>query len=657
MALVLATVLAVVWTWPLLAHVSSRIAHDAGDPVLNTWILWWNAQAVPLTDRWWSPPIFFPLPGAISLSEHLLGLSVIATPLQLAGAGPLTAYNTLLLLSYALSAFFAYLLAFRLTGSPLAAAFAGVAFGCAPYRASQIAHIQVLTSQWMPAMLLGMHGYVETGRRRWLALFGAAWLLQSLSNGYYMLFLPALIVPWIAWFTPWRTAAARKALALAGVWAGSSLLLVPLLWGYYSVHTSLGLARNLGDIRQFSATLHSFARAHPLLAFWPAGQAASQEDYLFPGATAALLAVAGAVGITRSRSRRSARGADLGGSEGSPAASCILFYGCAALLMFALALGPGGEPDGPPSLLRPYTWLLWLPGYDGLRVPARFAMPGMLCLALASSCSLAWHLGPPRRWRTLVGSIAVAAVGLEGFTERMPLVVPPPRIALPESSGAAILELPADDVRVSAAAMYRAMFHGQPLVNGYSGHTPHHYAILSLALWRGDSSVLRYFARDRPLIIVVNRAADRGGFRTMIEGLPRVSTLNVSGAGPVYFLPRQTQQAPSESGATLPCKVLDVESKRLRMDCGPSGTPSGIEFALRGRYDELDERLLIEASDDGQRWQEVWLGWTGEFALDAALRDPREMRVRIPFASTGARYLRVYPAPAWMVDEIRAVGS
>jgi hypothetical protein len=205
----------------------SRIPHDPGDPILTTWILWWNAHAVPLTERWWNPPIFVPMRGAIALSEHLLGQSVIATPLQLAGLEPLTAHNLVLLLSYAMSAFFAYVLAFRLTGSTLAAACAGLAFGFAPYRASHVSHIQVLTSQWMPAMLLGMHAYVDTGRGRWLALFGLSWVLQALSNGYYMLFLPALIVPWIVWFTPWRTAP-RKGLALVAVWVGSSLLLPPV---------------------------------------------------------------------------------------------------------------------------------------------------------------------------------------------------------------------------------------------------------------------------------------------------------------------------------------------------------------------------------------------------------------------------------------------
>ena len=31
--------LAVFWTWPVAANLSSRIPHDAGDPVLNIWIL------------------------------------------------------------------------------------------------------------------------------------------------------------------------------------------------------------------------------------------------------------------------------------------------------------------------------------------------------------------------------------------------------------------------------------------------------------------------------------------------------------------------------------------------------------------------------------------------------------------------------------------
>jgi len=66
--------LTVVQTWPLVTKLSEVLPHDFGDPGLNAWIIWWNAQAVPLTERWWNAPIFFPSSGALAFSETLLGL-------------------------------------------------------------------------------------------------------------------------------------------------------------------------------------------------------------------------------------------------------------------------------------------------------------------------------------------------------------------------------------------------------------------------------------------------------------------------------------------------------------------------------------------------------------------------------------------------------
>ena len=71
----------------------SSIAGDLGDPLLNTWILWWNAQQIPLTDAYWNAPSFAPMPNALALSETLLGLTWLTTPLQWLGASPLVAYN------------------------------------------------------------------------------------------------------------------------------------------------------------------------------------------------------------------------------------------------------------------------------------------------------------------------------------------------------------------------------------------------------------------------------------------------------------------------------------------------------------------------------------------------------------------------------------
>src|SRR5213080_1040947 len=109
-------VLTIVLTWPLAARLSTVLPHDLGDPVLNTWILWWNAHAVPLTARWWDAPIFYPVHGAFALSETMLAVTPLTTPLQWMGASPVLAYNVAFLLSYLSAAFAAHALAHALTG-------------------------------------------------------------------------------------------------------------------------------------------------------------------------------------------------------------------------------------------------------------------------------------------------------------------------------------------------------------------------------------------------------------------------------------------------------------------------------------------------------------------------------------------------------------
>ena len=61
-------VITIAYTWPLPRHILHGVAHDAGDPILNAWILWWTTKAVPLTAAWWNAPIFYPAPGALAFS-------------------------------------------------------------------------------------------------------------------------------------------------------------------------------------------------------------------------------------------------------------------------------------------------------------------------------------------------------------------------------------------------------------------------------------------------------------------------------------------------------------------------------------------------------------------------------------------------------------
>ncbi len=253
-ALTIYAILAAVSTWPLLARCRTAIASDRYDPVLNASILWWNATTLPFSNGWWTPPHYFPSEGVAAFTESLAGVSVVASPLYWLTGDPLLTYNLTFFLAGPLCAFSVYLLVWRLAGRHDAAFLAGLAFGFAPYRIAQIAHLQVLSCYWLPLALTGLHGFLIERRRRWLVLFGGAWLLQSLANGYFMLFGAVVIGLWIAWFCSTRETS-RLVLPILAAWAVSTLPLVPVLAIYRAIHTEFGLERGFGEIVLYSARL------------------------------------------------------------------------------------------------------------------------------------------------------------------------------------------------------------------------------------------------------------------------------------------------------------------------------------------------------------------------------------------------------------------
>ncbi|MEO6212540.1 MAG: hypothetical protein ABIP65_02825 [Vicinamibacterales bacterium] len=635
--------LAVAWTWPVASRLTSRIPHDLGDPVLNTWILWWNTQAVPLTERWWSPPVFYPSSGTFALSEHLLGISFFTAPLQLAGLNAIGGYNVALILSYWLSGFFAFLLARRLTGSTAAGLIAGVAYACAPYRAGQLLHLQVLTSQWMPLALFAMHGYLDDRRGRWLALFAAAWLLQALSNGYYLLFFPIFITLWLAWFVRWRTGL-RTGLAIAGTFVLASLLLVPTLLRYREVHQNLGVSRTRGEMVLFSAHPDSLWKMPELLRLRPDSIGRTQEDFLFPGITAlVILLVAGVFALRSTGLRNAVR-------QRSP----LLFYGLTTVIMWWLAMGPAPDDAPMQAFVRPYTWLTALPGFSGLRAPSRFAMLACLSLSVAAALAFCRIASKRKTWAVGLASILVAGLLLDGWTLPIPLRAPPGRFELPDVKDAVVIELPVDDSLVNTASMYRAMLHGRPLLNGYSGHVPPHFRILESAVRREDPSSLLFFARGRPLIIVVNgRSEENGDMLRFVRTLDGIQAHGGSTAGSIFVLPARARGQVAGRGNRLPIAALTPQAQEHAvLDLGRPEIVRTVAFPVRWHYTEMGSRLAIEASDDGIRWRTVWEDWTAAPALAGALENQTEVPFRITLPDVSARYLRIHPAPPWMTREL-----
>jgi hypothetical protein len=276
---------------------------------------------------------------------------------------------------------------------------------------------------------------------------------------------------------------------------------------------------------------------------------------------------------------------------------------------------------------------------------------------MAAALAVARLMPIRRRWRLAFCAAVVAGMAIDGLTEAIPAVLPPPRVILPGPADSVVIELPTDDVEVNAAAMYRQLFHRRPVVNGYTGHVAPHYAVLSYALARGDTSVLTGIARQHPLVVIVNSRADRGGdFERMIETIPGIRREGISAAGPVFLLPRQPPAPAAIAGTVLPFRGASFDAQTLQVDLGDIRPLGAIHFDMRNRFRDLGERLRIDGSADGTTWRELWLGWTGEYALDATLRDPRAVTVRIAVADGRARYLRIYPSPAWLQEELRVVG-
>src|SRR5262249_34137343 len=301
LAAALLAVLACAYTWPLVLHLRSTVAHDRGDPLLVTWILWWSRHTVPLTDAWWNAPAFYPSTGVLAFSENLLGLAPIAAPIIAVTQDPLLAYNAAFILSYVLSGLGAYFLGFVLTRRHDAAFVAALAFAFAPYRLSHQHHLQLLSSYWMPVAIAALHLYARDARLRWAALFAASWLLQALACGYYFFYLTLFAALWLAWFAPRRLTRRTTAVLLAA-WLAAGLVLAPVLLGYRTILNTYGFQRSPVEIVNYSADIAGLWSAAPDSLLWRGLHAArvSSESEQFPGiAILALAAAAIALAIRR----------------------------------------------------------------------------------------------------------------------------------------------------------------------------------------------------------------------------------------------------------------------------------------------------------------------------------------------------------------------
>ena len=626
--------LALAWSWPLPLHLANRFTHDPGDPLLVTYLMWWNAQAIPLTQAWWNAPYYYPLTDTLALTEHLAGLSPVTTPIQWLGGSPLLAYNLVLIASTWWSGLATHALVRRLTGCVPAAYCAGLAFAFAPYRTSQLAHMQLYACWWLPVILLSLHAFYEDRRARWLILLGIAWLLQGLTNGYFLLFLPVLGGLWIAWFT--RRAEIGRAAQVLATLALATAAALPFLLHYRAVHEAQGLGRTVGEMRAYSAYPAAFLSATPLLRFWHTAEPSTTEQYLFPGVTALLLVCAGLV--VSQRARRDRR---------------FQFYAGAALVMTALSFGPAGNPRSLAVLWHPYSWLAWLPGFGGLRVPTRMYMLAVLCLAVAAGIAFA-HIRERIRWRKALAALVLAGLAVDGAISGMPLGFPPGDLAL-DARNARVLVLPFEDGRQSVFAMYRSMSHRLPVVNGYAGYLPSSGDVVEWGLRRRDPTILTELRRGHPLYVVVAPTEHADQWTAFMDA-QQAQFLGIQSAGRMYLMPPTAYGRGVRPGPSIDEAAVRVDGDWIVADVQQPRGIRTVELRTHGNLLRLPREILIDVSLDGTTWRRVFEERPGGLALAGALDLPRVIPLRIDLQDVTARFVRIN-TPAFGARAVTVYGA
>jgi hypothetical protein len=584
----------------LVAAIADHVPHDLGDPLLNVWIFWWNAQHLPLTADYWNAPAFAPAPNALALSETLLGLTWLTTPAQWLGASPVTAHNLIYVVTPVLNGLSMYWLCLTLFGRRDAAFVGAIAVAFAPYHASQVSHVQTRALFWMPVALVGLHKYWQTGRWRWLACLTAGVVLNGLTCGYFLLYFSVLLGIAIVWLTI-ATRDLGKAAHVGGAMAVALASLWPIIGTFRDVQREWQLRRRVEEIESLSVDVSNFIAGSDALAIWPIH---TNAPFLqgglypqYPGIVLMILVLLGGAVIHR---RRHADSSDLvlpswmrwlrrvavivaglafaagmtAWLAGPWAIGSVLtvsnaykpiglalnlvllaalssprfiglirtgsvagLYATAAVAAAICSLGPLARLFGRRFWYKPpYAWLMALPGFESARVPALFSTIWLLCLGVLAAFVIARLLPRPSRQSALVVAAIAAAIVGDGWARIDATPIPQP-MPVPVTADL-VVELPNRTWTEEAPAMYRGILHGKPVVNGYSAYAPPHYSLLRHDLERFCMDSLDTTRGGRSLDIVIWRSdPDATRLDAVVAERWGVSTREESAEVIVYRLP------------------------------------------------------------------------------------------------------------------------
>ncbi len=627
--------LSVALTAPLVLHFGSHVPGDGIDDPALTWNLWWVWDSLLNgRDLFHCDYMFHPI--GINLAFYTLTVlnGALSGPLQSA-IGLVTASNLVLLSSYVISGYGAFLLCVQLlsgrdrSARMAAAWFGGVVYAFAAPKLfyAALGQFNVASSQWAPFAALTLLAATR-GRRSPAVLAGLFLALQAWAEMTYASFLVVFavliavgrlaeaIVDRASWRSYLSSVAAPLAIAAAVFVALISPLLaamIPdmLVEGDFSV-----VGGGFADV--FSADLAGLfvpTILHPWLGevvprytgilYFDKGQ------HLWFGFAVWVLA---GTALVRARDRR------------------VVFWAVTGLVFLSLSLGPVLQANGAQIRApMPFQVFQELPFFKANRYPSRYGVMVALALGALGARGLAALMG--RKKRAWLAGLFGAVFVLENLSAPLPLsdmTVPSVyRTLAADQSDTAVLELPlawrngfrvtgAHDVAIMFGQYYQT-FHGKRLVGGNTSRNPEfkfqyfsEMPVLEsiVALEAGRSLQPETEDRDRLLApavvatlgvshVVIHSPPVSDGLLRYIEEVLPVRLIEESDGRRLYEVDH------SQAGLDIPLSVALAEGWGRRESpaiavrttsrvVAPGGAPSRLTLALQALGGDGSLRVRVE---------------------------------------------------------------
>ncbi len=387
--------LAVVATYPLLFHAADQLS-GFYDQLDSSWRIWASLYHLPHDPlNLFQAPIFYPYHNTLLFDELIFGEALLAAPVMLLTDNAFLSFNLVVIATFVIAGWGAYLLAFHVTAHRPAAIAAGLLYSFSAYHFTHIGHIGLGNIGYLPLLLLALDKLLRSGGKSvgWAVALAALIAMQALSAEYYFFYMILMLGLYLLYaitrsetrgFFTRRFIVRLLATVLAGL-----LPALPFYLTYMQVQNAYRFRVPDQDVYMLSANLRSLFAApssapwlHSFLHSFDGTYFSNYEIGIFPGFAPLLLAAVGGGLWLRRRY-----------STGRFYVPFFLLLGSVSLV---LSLGPYLQldynyvPNSMTGLPLPYLLLYrFVPGFSALHGVARITVLASLALSMLGAFAVA----------------------------------------------------------------------------------------------------------------------------------------------------------------------------------------------------------------------------------------------------------------------------